>query len=221
MSEFQAAAHAFTTLPTGGFSPQARSVEPFAPASQWVIVLFMMLAGANFALHYRVLQRRINPFRDEEFRLLPRDPPRPRQRRAAPRAPARGHLLVRARRRSARRVFQIVSMMTTTGYGERRLRAVDSLTLLTARRGHADRRLRRLDRRRDQGRAAPADRQARCCGSSTRPFIARQSFRSASTGGSSTSGRSGRSSRSGSSTSGSSSSARSCSRSSPHGRTPA
>ena len=37
MSEFQAAAHAFTTLPTGGFSPQARSIEPFAPASQWVI----------------------------------------------------------------------------------------------------------------------------------------------------------------------------------------
>jgi trk system potassium uptake protein TrkH len=69
MSEFQAAAHAFTTLPTGGFSPQARSIEPFAAASQWVMALFMALAGANFALHYRAVMRRTNPFRDEEFRL--------------------------------------------------------------------------------------------------------------------------------------------------------
>jgi trk system potassium uptake protein TrkH len=69
MSEFQAAAHAFTTLPTGGFSPQARSLEPFAPATQWVIALFMALAGVNFALHYRAVVRRANPFRDEELRL--------------------------------------------------------------------------------------------------------------------------------------------------------
>ena len=53
MTPYQAAAHAFTTLPTGGFSPQARSAEPFAAASQWVMVVFMVLAGANFALHYR------------------------------------------------------------------------------------------------------------------------------------------------------------------------
>ena len=36
MSPYQAIAHAFTTLPTGGFSPQARSIEPFAGATQWV-----------------------------------------------------------------------------------------------------------------------------------------------------------------------------------------
>ena len=29
----------------------------------------MALAGTNFALHYRALMRRANPFRDEEFRL--------------------------------------------------------------------------------------------------------------------------------------------------------
>jgi trk system potassium uptake protein TrkH len=69
MTPYQAAAHAFTTLPTGGFSPQARSAEPFAAASQWVMVAFMVLAGANFALHYRLLRRRINPLRDEELRL--------------------------------------------------------------------------------------------------------------------------------------------------------
>jgi trk system potassium uptake protein TrkH len=69
MSEFQAAAHAFTTLPTGGFSPQPRSIEPFAAATQWVIALFMTLAAANFVLHYRLVVRRASPFRDEEFRV--------------------------------------------------------------------------------------------------------------------------------------------------------
>ena len=69
MTEYQAAAHMFAAMPTGGFSPQPRSLEPFAPASQWVIGVFMLLAGANFALHYRAVVRRASPFRDEEFRL--------------------------------------------------------------------------------------------------------------------------------------------------------
>jgi trk system potassium uptake protein len=71
MNLFQAVAHAFSTMPTGGFSTQARSVEEFAAASQWVMVFFMALAGANFALTYRaLLRRRPGVFvRDEEFRL--------------------------------------------------------------------------------------------------------------------------------------------------------
>jgi trk system potassium uptake protein TrkH len=71
MTPYEAVAHAFTTMPTGGFSTQARSVEVFAAASQWVIVLFMFVAGANFALTYRALVRR-QPgpaLRDEELRL--------------------------------------------------------------------------------------------------------------------------------------------------------
>jgi trk system potassium uptake protein TrkH len=71
MNLFQAVAHAFTTMPTGGFSPQARSIAAFAPATQWAIVVFMILAGANFALMYRSLLRRDPRIfgRDEEFRL--------------------------------------------------------------------------------------------------------------------------------------------------------
>lgn len=69
MSPYQAIAHAFTTLPTGGFSPQARSVEPFAGATQWVLTAFMALAGTNFALQYRALRRRGRPLHDEELRL--------------------------------------------------------------------------------------------------------------------------------------------------------
>jgi trk system potassium uptake protein TrkH len=71
MSPYQAVAHAFTTMPTGGFSTQARSIEAFAAVSQWIIIVFMVVAGANFALMYRAVLRR-SPrglARDEEFRL--------------------------------------------------------------------------------------------------------------------------------------------------------
>jgi trk system potassium uptake protein TrkH len=56
MDLFNAAAHALTTLPTGGFSPEARSVEAFSPAIQWAIMPFMIVAGTNFALFWYVLQ---------------------------------------------------------------------------------------------------------------------------------------------------------------------
>jgi trk system potassium uptake protein TrkH len=71
MSPFEALAHALTTLPTGGFSTEARGAEAFGAASQWVFVLFMVIAGANFALLYRVFVRgQARPLvRDEEFRL--------------------------------------------------------------------------------------------------------------------------------------------------------
>jgi trk system potassium uptake protein len=71
MSPFEALAHTLSTLPTGGFSTEARGVEAFGAASQWVIAGFMALAGVNFALLFRALVRR-HPgplVRDEEFRL--------------------------------------------------------------------------------------------------------------------------------------------------------
>ena len=58
MSPFHAVAHSLTTIPTAGFSTKADSLESFAPATQWVIVLFMVLGGFNFALMYRALVRR-------------------------------------------------------------------------------------------------------------------------------------------------------------------
>jgi len=71
MTPFNAVAHAFSTMPTGGFSPEARSMEPFAAATQWVVILFMVLAGLSFTLLYRAFVRR-RPrrlFRDEEARF--------------------------------------------------------------------------------------------------------------------------------------------------------
>jgi len=55
MGLYNAIAHALTTLPTGGFSPEARSVEAFSPAIQWAVVVFMIVAGTNFALFWYVL----------------------------------------------------------------------------------------------------------------------------------------------------------------------
>ncbi|NHN61365.1 MULTISPECIES: TrkH family potassium uptake protein [Halorussus] len=54
MDFYNAVAHALTTLPTGGFSPEGRSVEAFAPIVQWAVVFFMVVAGTNFALFWYV-----------------------------------------------------------------------------------------------------------------------------------------------------------------------
>ena len=66
-----AVGNALTTMPLGGFSTDPRSLEPFAPVTQWVVALFMAIAGLNFALLYLALARR-RPrvlVRDEEARL--------------------------------------------------------------------------------------------------------------------------------------------------------
>jgi trk system potassium uptake protein TrkH len=52
MTFYNAVAHALTTLPTGGFSPEGRSVEAFEPIVQWAIMPFMVVAGTNFALYW-------------------------------------------------------------------------------------------------------------------------------------------------------------------------
>ncbi len=71
MSPFHAFAHAFTTIPTAGFSTKANSIEAFSPATQWVVLVFMVLGGINFALMYRTIVRRQPRFaaRDQELRL--------------------------------------------------------------------------------------------------------------------------------------------------------
>nr|BAL60076.1 trk system potassium uptake protein TrkH [Candidatus Acetothermum autotrophicum] len=57
MSWFDAVAHAFTTLSTGGFSTQDSGFTVFSGAAQWITVLFMAMGGLNFALIYRVVAR--------------------------------------------------------------------------------------------------------------------------------------------------------------------
>ncbi len=71
MTVFDAVAHSFSTIPTGGFGTRATSLQDFGAVTQWTITLFMLLAGANFALMYRAFVRRHPRVfgRDEEFRL--------------------------------------------------------------------------------------------------------------------------------------------------------
>ncbi len=57
MSLFEAINHSFTTMSTGGFSTNAGSLGAYSAYSQWVVIVFMTLAGASFALHYKVARR--------------------------------------------------------------------------------------------------------------------------------------------------------------------
>ena len=69
MDLYNAIAHGFTTLPTGGFSPQADSIAAFSAAVQWVVIPFMLVAGVNFALFWHVIRGEARTlFEDAEFR---------------------------------------------------------------------------------------------------------------------------------------------------------
>lgn len=69
MDLYNAVAHPLTTMPTGGFSPEARSIEAFSAAVQWVIIPFMVVAGTNFALFWHVFTGEPERLtRDTEFR---------------------------------------------------------------------------------------------------------------------------------------------------------
>ncbi|PLX48544.1 MAG: potassium transporter [Desulfobulbaceae bacterium] len=72
MNFFDATCHAFATLATGGFSTHTASAGHWQSGYiEYVIILFMLLAGVNFSLHYRAFsQRSLRPYLDnEEFRF--------------------------------------------------------------------------------------------------------------------------------------------------------
>ena len=71
LNVFDALGLALSSVSTGGFSPHAASLADFSVATQWVVFVFMALAGANIVLLFRGLVRRdVRPFlRDSETRL--------------------------------------------------------------------------------------------------------------------------------------------------------
>ncbi|MCP3997771.1 MAG: TrkH family potassium uptake protein [bacterium] len=69
MTLFEAIAHAFTTMSTGGFGTDAQSMAGFSAYAQWVVIVFMFLAGTSFALHFRALTKPRDYLRNAEFRL--------------------------------------------------------------------------------------------------------------------------------------------------------
>jgi trk system potassium uptake protein TrkH len=71
MSLFDAWCHTCATMATGGFSPRTASVGAYDSAYiDVVIIVFMFAAGANFALHLKLLRGKpFEYFRDAEFRF--------------------------------------------------------------------------------------------------------------------------------------------------------
>ncbi len=71
MTPFNAFAHATSAMALGGFSTEQGSISVFAPITQWVLCLFMVLAGVNFLrLHLLIIERRPRVLaRDQELRL--------------------------------------------------------------------------------------------------------------------------------------------------------
>ncbi|AUV83008.1 potassium transporter TrkH [Salinigranum rubrum] len=70
MTLYDAVTHAFTTISTSGFSPRAESLAAFSPAVQWAVIPFMAVGATSFVLIYFALQGRTERLREsEEFRF--------------------------------------------------------------------------------------------------------------------------------------------------------
>lgn len=112
MTFFDALCHTFGTIATGGFSTQNTSIGGYSAYIQWVIITFMFFAGTNFILHYQALKGNIQAFfQSEEFRcyffliiVL---------------VPIFALVLVKGTATDSPfrdAAFQVVAMLTTTGY---------------------------------------------------------------------------------------------------------
>ncbi len=71
MSLYESVCHAFGTVATGGFSPKNTSIAGYSPYIQYVIMVFMLLAGTNFAVHYYLFKRDFKRIKtNEELRFF-------------------------------------------------------------------------------------------------------------------------------------------------------
>lgn len=124
MSFFDAVIHSFTTLSTGGFSNYDNSIGFFADSGhpyykqiEYTIIFFMALGGINFLLHYRLLSGDIKEFiHNIEFKYFRRII------LGFTSLIVLGKLLIssdtfsRLETTIRTTLFQVVSVMTTTGY---------------------------------------------------------------------------------------------------------
>ncbi len=69
METFDSICHAFTTMPTGGFSTKNASIAYYDSAIiHYIIIFFMFLAGINFSLHFRAINGNLKAYlKDIEF----------------------------------------------------------------------------------------------------------------------------------------------------------
>lgn len=66
MSLFESVCHSFGTVATGGFSPKNTSIAGYSPYVQYVITIFMLLAGVNFVIHYYIFKRNFRKIKENE-----------------------------------------------------------------------------------------------------------------------------------------------------------
>ena len=70
MNLFDALCHSFGTMATGGFSTRNASLGAYSPFCQYVVIVFMIIASINFALHYFTLRGQFRKVaRDEELKM--------------------------------------------------------------------------------------------------------------------------------------------------------
>jgi len=68
---FDSLCHTFATMATGGFSTKTASIAHFQSAYvDTVVIVFMILAGTNFSLHFHSLRGRVSAYwKSEEFKF--------------------------------------------------------------------------------------------------------------------------------------------------------
>ncbi|MBN2820672.1 MAG: TrkH family potassium uptake protein [Bacteroidales bacterium] len=70
MNLFDSVCHAFGTVATGGFSPRNTSIAEYSPYIQYVIMIFMLLAGTNFVVFYYMYKFQFsNALHNEELKF--------------------------------------------------------------------------------------------------------------------------------------------------------
>ena len=72
MNVFDSVCHTFGTMATGGFSTKNASVGYYQSALiDYIIILFMLIAGINFSIHYRALRGQLGSYwQDAETRFF-------------------------------------------------------------------------------------------------------------------------------------------------------
>lgn len=66
MDMFESICHAFSTVATGGFSVRNDSIASYSAYSQYVILVFMFLAGISFVVYYYLIKANFNKIRHNE-----------------------------------------------------------------------------------------------------------------------------------------------------------
>ncbi len=71
LSPYDAITHTFTSISCSGFSPYSNSIAAFGdPLVEAILVVFMFLGGANFALHYKTIHSdKKSLIKDQEFKF--------------------------------------------------------------------------------------------------------------------------------------------------------